>query len=146
MPQVAVPPRLRMDRGMTEACSQVTTATSMELRNRPHTVGSPLDGLRVKIIDENLNELEPLKIGRIWVSGGSIIKNYYGLESDDFVTRECNCRLGKNQQGCGYNNICRESTLIYEVQCKTTQASPTLVTPNNTSKIECNNTKMMFKS
>ena len=45
---------------------------------------------------------------------------------------ECNCRLGKGK-GCGYNNICRNSIVVYKVECK------------NTNKVYIGNTQQNFK-
>ena len=42
--------------------------------------------------------------------------------SKDFQSRECNCQQHKSQ-GCNYNNHCRDTILVYRVQCKTTGKS-----------------------
>ena len=41
------------------------------------------------------------------------------VESKDFMTRECNCRLGNNS-GCGYNDKCRRSVVVYKITCNQT--------------------------
>ncbi len=56
------------------------------------------------------------------------------VESLDFQTRECNCRPGKGEKKCGYNNICRNSIIIYKVEC------------NNTKKVYIGNTQQHFKT
>ena len=38
------------------------------------------------------------------------------IESEDFKTRDCNCRGGT----CSYNNLCRQTCIVYKVQCKLT--------------------------
>jgi hypothetical protein len=42
-----------------------------------------------------------------------------GVVSDDFKCNDCNCRLGPNK-GCGYNNVCQDSIVIYQVKCEVT--------------------------
>jgi GIY-YIG catalytic domain len=54
------------------------------------------------------------------------------VESLDFMQRECNCKLGKDK-GCGYNNVCRDSIVVYKIQCK------------NSGKIYIGNTQQPFK-
>jgi hypothetical protein len=54
------------------------------------------------------------------------------VESLDFMQRECNCRLGKDK-GCGYNNICRNTIVVYKVQCV------------NSGKVYIGNTQQTFK-
>ena len=55
------------------------------------------------------------------------------VESKDFQTRECNCRLG-NENKCGYNNNCRRSIVVYKIEC------------NMTNKVYIGNTQQNFKT
>lgn len=55
--------------GLTEAASQVATATPEEAARRPDTVGRPLDGVRVRIRE-----------GEIQVAGPSVSPGYLGEE------------------------------------------------------------------
>ena len=55
------------------------------------------------------------------------------VESKDFQPLECNCRLGKGK-GCGYNNVCRDSIVVYQVECK------------NTGKVHMGNAQQHFKN
>ena len=54
------------------------------------------------------------------------------LTSKDFEPLPCNCRPGRTGM-CGYNNICRNSVIVYKVEC------------NNTGKVYIGNTQQMFK-
>ena len=55
------------------------------------------------------------------------------VESKDFQTLECNCRLGSEKK-CGYNNLCRRSIVVYKVECL------------RTNKIYIGNTQQHFKT
>ena len=55
------------------------------------------------------------------------------VESKDFQTLECNCRLGK-KKGCGHNNICRCSVVVHKVECK------------HTNRVHIGNTQQHFKT
>ncbi|RMG24249.1 MAG: o-succinylbenzoate--CoA ligase [Methanobacteriota archaeon] len=66
--------------GLTEAASQVTTATPEEVRQFPDTVGYPIDGVEVRIA------AKPSEIGEISVRGSTIMKGYY---KDSQKTSEC---------------------------------------------------------
>ena len=39
------------------------------------------------------------------------------IESEDFKTRDCNCR----GETCSYNNVCRQTCVVYKVECKLTK-------------------------
>jgi len=56
-----------------------------------------------------------------------------GLTSQDFEPLPCNCRTSRNGN-CGYNNMCRNSIVVYKVQC------------NNTGKVCIGNTQQKFKT
>ncbi len=75
--------------GLTEACSQVATATPEQLRQRPGTSGKPLDGVQVTILGET---------GRAWgseegeivvsgptVAGGSCRTGDWGWLEDGYL-------------------------------------------------------------
>jgi len=55
-----------------------------------------------------------------------------GVTSLDFETLPCNCR-NRETKGCGYNNTCRNSIVVYKVTC------------NNTGKIYIGNAQQKFK-
>ena len=63
--------------GLTEAASQVATATPAEVRRKPGTVGKPLLFTEVRILDEDGRELPPGEIGEIAVRGPTVMQGYY---------------------------------------------------------------------
>ena len=42
-----------------------------------------------------------------------------GIDSEDFKTLPCNCR-DRRDNGCNYGNVCRQSIVVYKVECKMT--------------------------
>jgi O-succinylbenzoic acid--CoA ligase len=64
--------------GLTEACSQVATATPRETRVKPGSVGKPLSGTKIQIVNEAGDALPPGEIGMILVSGNTVMQGYYG--------------------------------------------------------------------
>jgi o-succinylbenzoate---CoA ligase len=63
--------------GLTEACSQVATATPDEVYAKPGTLGKPLNGTQIRIVDEAGQALKNGDIGEIVVSGKTVMKGYY---------------------------------------------------------------------
>ncbi len=63
--------------GLSEAASQVATATPEETRRKPGTVGKPLMGTQVRVVDEAGHDLPPNAIGEIWISGPNVMPGYY---------------------------------------------------------------------
>ncbi|MFW5937885.1 MAG: o-succinylbenzoate--CoA ligase, partial [Halanaeroarchaeum sp.] len=82
--------------GMTETASQITTATPQDLDGAPDTVGRPLAGTEVAIVDADGNRVERGDHGEIVVSGWTVSPGYYGEpprgESDWFRTGDVGCR------------------------------------------------------
>jgi long-chain-fatty-acid--[acyl-carrier-protein] ligase len=73
--------------GVTE-CSPVV-ATNLPEANRPGSVGRPLPGVVVRVVDlETGDVLPPGKIGMVLVSGPSVFPGYLGEEASPFVERE----------------------------------------------------------
>ncbi len=62
--------------GLSEAASQVATATSDETRRKPGTVGKPLMGTQVRVVDGAGRDLPPNAIGEIWISGPNVMSGY----------------------------------------------------------------------
>lgn len=58
--------------GMTEACSQVATATPEEARRDPACVGRPLDGVLVRIVDPDEEGWGRIEVGGPTVAGGHV--------------------------------------------------------------------------
>lgn len=66
--------------GLTEA-SPVVSVNSPE-NNKPYTAGQPLSNLRVRIVDDDGNELPVNKDGEIWVKGPNVMKGYYNMPEE----------------------------------------------------------------
>lgn len=65
--------------GMTEAASQIATATPERAFDRSGTVGRPLFGTDLTIVDESGDPVEPGNSGEIVVAGPTITPGYYGM-------------------------------------------------------------------
>jgi len=63
--------------GLTEAASQVATATPEQVARKPGTVGKPLLFSQVQILDEAGQEMAAGEIGNIVVSGPTVMQGYY---------------------------------------------------------------------
>ena len=63
--------------GMTETTSQVATAVPNELSEHPKTVGLPLDGIEINIIDKQNKILGFNEIGEIIISGEQLASGYW---------------------------------------------------------------------
>ncbi|WP_332898820.1 o-succinylbenzoate--CoA ligase [Haladaptatus sp. CMSO5] len=68
--------------GMTEAASQIATATPSEAFAYPGTVGRPLFGTDVTVVGDDGDPVEPGTPGELVVSGPTVMKEYY----DDYET------------------------------------------------------------
>ncbi len=66
--------------GMTEAASQVATATPRATSERTDTVGRPLFGTDVTVVDEDGQPVEPGETGEIVVDGPTITPGYIGVD------------------------------------------------------------------
>jgi len=64
--------------GMTETTSQVATEAPGEAGARPGSVGRPLDGFAVRVIDEAGRTLAPGQVGRLEVRGAAVSPGYLG--------------------------------------------------------------------
>lgn len=69
--------------GLTECASQVATATPGQVRAKPGSVGKPLKGTTVQIVDEAGNDLSPGEYGEIVVSGATVMRGYLGQPPTD---------------------------------------------------------------
>jgi O-succinylbenzoic acid--CoA ligase len=63
--------------GLTEAASQVATATPEEVRRKPGSVGKPLMFSQVRIVDEDGVKLPSGEIGEIAISGPTVMRGYF---------------------------------------------------------------------
>ncbi len=64
--------------GLTEATSQVATSTPEQTRVKPGSVGKPLPGTTIDILDESGKSLPNGEIGEIVVSGRTVMQGYLG--------------------------------------------------------------------
>lgn len=69
--------------GMTEATSQIATATPEDVAAAPGTVGRPLAGTDLAILDETGEPIEPGDSGEIVVSGWTLSPDTVGERSKD---------------------------------------------------------------
>ncbi len=63
--------------GLTEAASQVATASPVEANRKPGSVGKPLMFSAVEIVGKDGQELAPGEIGEIVVRGPTVMQGYY---------------------------------------------------------------------
>jgi O-succinylbenzoic acid--CoA ligase len=64
--------------GLTEAASQVATATPEQVRAKPGSVGKPLAGMTVRVVDDKGFDQPPGIPGEIVVSGATVMRGYLG--------------------------------------------------------------------
>ncbi|GAB4521321.1 MAG: o-succinylbenzoate--CoA ligase [Anaerolineales bacterium] len=64
--------------GLSEAASQVATATPEETRAKPGTVGKPLMGTRLRVVDADGRDRPAGEIGEVLVSGPTVMRGYDG--------------------------------------------------------------------
>ena len=87
--------------GMTEAASQIATATPGEAREHPDTVGSPLLFTEVTVVGEGDREVPPGEPGELVVAGPTLTPGYYGETAS---TREQFCSFGFRTGDVGYRD------------------------------------------
>ena len=81
--------------GMTEAASQIATATPTQTFDRPGTVGRPLFGTDLTIVSESGEPVDPGDAGEIVVDGPTITPGYYGMpETTDAAFGEYGLHTG----------------------------------------------------
>ncbi|MBI5962851.1 MAG: o-succinylbenzoate--CoA ligase [Chloroflexi bacterium] len=66
--------------GLTEAASQVATSTPEQTRAKPGSVGKPLNGTTINIVDESGKSLPNGEVGEIVVSGKTVMIGYLDSE------------------------------------------------------------------
>lgn len=63
--------------GLSEA-APIVTATDPMKKIKPGSVGTPLQGIEIAVVDEDGNHLPPNEVGELIVSGPNVLKGYYG--------------------------------------------------------------------
>jgi fatty-acyl-CoA synthase len=104
-------PEITIAYGLTEA-SPVVTMTEIDdnMARRTQTVGKPLPGAEVKIVDPATDEGVPTgEAGELWVRGYLVMKGYYNKPEDtrEAITEDGWLRTGDlaSQDGDGYITI-----------------------------------------
>jgi acyl-CoA synthetase (AMP-forming)/AMP-acid ligase II len=64
--------------GQTEATARISCLSPDRLSEKLGSVGTPLDNVQVRIVDESGNDLPAGRTGEIWVRGKSICSGYFG--------------------------------------------------------------------
>ena len=80
--------------GMTEAASQVATATPQQTSDRLGTVGRPLFGTDVTVVHDDGDPVEPGETGEIVVDGPTITPGYIGPDATGSVFGEHGLHTG----------------------------------------------------
>lgn len=68
--------------GATETATQVATTAAGEAFDHPGTVGRPLTGLKVTVLDEDYKPLPQGETGELVVDGPTVSPGYYGDEGE----------------------------------------------------------------
>jgi len=79
--------------GLTEAASQVATARPVQLRQHPGTVGHPLYGLEVTVVDGS-EPVGPGERGELVVSGPAVTPGYLDAETTEAAFGEWGLHTG----------------------------------------------------
>jgi O-succinylbenzoic acid--CoA ligase len=87
--------------GMTETASQVATATPEEAFSHPATVGRPLFGTDLDILDGDGDAVATGETGELVVSGPTVFAGYYG---DSEATTETFSEHGFHTNDVGYRD------------------------------------------
>ena len=62
--------------GMTEAL-MITSNPYEPERRIPESVGYPLPGVRIRIVSDDGKDVEPGKVGEVWIKGDNVFKGYW---------------------------------------------------------------------
>lgn len=67
--------------GLSEA-SPVVTLNPLDGSGKPGSIGFPIPGVEVKLVDDNMKEVAPGEIGEIAVRGPNVMKGYFNLPEE----------------------------------------------------------------
>lgn len=73
--------QIREGYGLSEATT-VLTAHSLDMPRKPGSVGKPIPGVEVLVVDENDNPLPPGEVGEIIARGPNIMRGYYNMPEE----------------------------------------------------------------
>jgi acyl-CoA synthetase (AMP-forming)/AMP-acid ligase II len=77
--------RIHIMYGLTEASTRLTTLPSEDLEGKEGSIGLPIDGVELKIVDEEGRELGPFEEGELIACGENISPGYW---KDEKLTRK----------------------------------------------------------
>jgi acyl-CoA synthetase (AMP-forming)/AMP-acid ligase II len=77
--------RIHIMYGLTEASTRLTTLPSEDLERKEGSIGLPIDGVELKIVDEEGRELGPFEEGELIACGENISPGYW---KDEKLTRK----------------------------------------------------------
>jgi len=77
--------RIHIMYGLTEASTRLTTLPSEDLERKEGSIGLPIDGVELKIMDEEGRELSPFEEGELIARGENISPGYW---KDENLTRK----------------------------------------------------------
>jgi long-chain acyl-CoA synthetase len=87
--------------GATEASARLTVLDPSRFYDKMGSIGTPIPGVTLKVINENYEEAAPNETGELVASGPNIMKGYW---NDDVVTRSVIDRNGYHTGDIGYRD------------------------------------------
>ncbi|MBV9419965.1 MAG: acyl--CoA ligase, partial [Alphaproteobacteria bacterium] len=63
--------------GLTETTSAVISNSGVEYHAHPDSIGRPVPGTDVRVVDDNGNDVHSAEIGEIWIRGPNVIPGYW---------------------------------------------------------------------
>ncbi|RMD84909.1 MAG: long-chain fatty acid--CoA ligase [Candidatus Dadabacteria bacterium] len=63
--------------GLTETSSVTTFNFGEDYKRKPDSVGQPVPVCEVKVVDDQGHELEPGRVGELWIKGPNVVRGYW---------------------------------------------------------------------